>query len=130
MKPQQPKAPKVMLIDDDALFIDLLEHRLSHEGMTYVYAPNAEMALDMLKKEPLPAVILLDLNMPGTDGLKLLEILKQDPKTASVPVIVFSNDETPKSHERAKSLGAAEYLEKIRVTPHEITEHIQKVLTH
>lgn len=74
----------------------------------------------------LPAIVLLDLNLPGTDGRAVLEILKRDPQLHSIPVIIFSTSSNSRDIEECYRLGANSYLtkpieysaleEKIRVT--------------
>ncbi len=74
----------------------------------------------------LPAIVLLDLNMPGTDGRAVLDILKKDPLLHTIPVIMFSTSSSARDIEDCYQLGANSYLtkpieyaaleEKIRVT--------------
>ena len=74
----------------------------------------------------LPAIVLLDLNLPGTDGRAVLSILKKDPLLHSIPVIIFSTSSNSRDIEDCYQLGANSYLtkpieyaaleEKIRVT--------------
>lgn len=60
----------------------------------------------------LPAIILLDLNMPGTDGRQVLETIKQDEVLSSIPVIIFSTSSNTKDIEECYQLGANSYLTK------------------
>ena len=60
----------------------------------------------------LPAIVLLDLNMPGTDGRAVLNILKQDPLLHSIPVIIFSTSSNVRDIEDCYRLGANSYLTK------------------
>ena len=60
----------------------------------------------------LPAIVLLDLNLPGTDGRAVLQILKQDPLLHSIPVIVFSTSSNQRDIEDCYRLGANSYLTK------------------
>lgn len=74
----------------------------------------------------LPAIVLLDLNLPGTDGRAVLSILKKDPLLHAIPVIIFSTSSNSRDIEECYQLGANSYLtkpieypaleEKIRVT--------------
>lgn len=76
----------------------------------------------------LPALMLLDLNLPGTDGRAVLEVLKQDPQLRALPVVVFSTSSSARDIEHCYQLGANSYLtkpieyaaleEKIRVLLH------------
>jgi CheY-like chemotaxis protein len=60
----------------------------------------------------LPAIVLLDLNMPGTDGRTVLDTLKQDPRLASIPVIIFTTSSNSKDIEECYRLGANSYMTK------------------
>ncbi|WP_219601058.1 response regulator [Hymenobacter sp. DG01] len=62
--------------------------------------------------QTLPAFVLLDLNLPGTDGRTVLGILKQDPLLQSIPVIIFSTSSSSRDVEECYRLGANSYLTK------------------
>lgn len=62
--------------------------------------------------QQLPAFVLLDLNMPGTDGRSVLAALKQDPQLQSIPVIIFSTSANSRDIEECYRLGANSYLTK------------------
>lgn len=62
--------------------------------------------------QTLPAFVLLDLNLPGTDGRTVLGILKQDPQLQSIPVIIFSTSSNTRDIEECYRLGANSYLTK------------------
>jgi CheY-like chemotaxis protein len=62
--------------------------------------------------QQLPAFVLLDLNMPGTDGRAVLAVLKQDPQLQSIPVIIFSTSTNARDIEDCYRLGANSYLTK------------------
>ena len=73
-------------------------------------------------------MILLDLLLPGIDGFTILERLKADKKTASIPVVVLSNLGQPEDINRAMKLGAEDFMVKANFTPNEIIEKIKNVL--
>ncbi len=78
----------VLVVDDDAAIVDFLETALEDEGyhvLATVGAAAVQLAHDML-----PAVILLDINMPGMDGIEVSRRLRADPATAGIPIIVMS----------------------------------------
>lgn len=60
----------------------------------------------------LPAIVLLDLNLPGTDGRAVLSALKQDPRLHAIPVIIFSTSSSTRDVEECYRLGANSYLTK------------------
>jgi CheY-like chemotaxis protein len=100
--------PLVLVIDDDATVQDLLRRSLSRDGFRVETANNGASGL-IRARELQPAIITLDVMMPGMDGWEVLGALKADPMTANIPVIVMSIvDEKGLGF----SLGAADYLTK------------------
>ena len=81
--------PKVLLVDDEADFVQLTEYHLAQQGFDVFAAFNGVEALHQARRI-LPDVILLDLMLPDLDGASVCEILRSQPSTADVPVIVVS----------------------------------------
>ena len=77
----------------------------------------------------LPAIVLLDLNMPGTDGRAVLDILKHDPHLRSIPVIIFSTSSNSRDIEDCYRLGANSYLTK-PIAYAELEEKIRLIITY
>ncbi len=82
---------------------------------------DGEDALDYLyrrgrysdpKKSPVPAVVLLDLNLPGTDGREVLKELKQDPDLKDIPVIILTTSSDERDIEKCYRYGANSYIHK------------------
>ena len=78
----------VLVVDDDAMIVKLLETALEDEGY-HVFATVGAAALQ-LAHDLQPAVILLDINMPGMDGIEISQRLRDDPATERIPIIVMS----------------------------------------
>jgi len=78
----------VLVVDDDAMIVELLETALEDEGYVVLAAVGAD-ALS-LAHEQQPDVILLDINMPGMDGVEVSRRLRDDPTTERIPIIVMS----------------------------------------
>jgi len=79
---------RVLVVDDDAAIVDLLETALEDEGYQ-VFATVGAAAVP-LARDLQPAVILLDINMPGMDGIEVSRRLRADPATEHIPIIVMS----------------------------------------
>ncbi len=98
----------VLVIDDDAAVLDLTQRFLSREGFQVVTALNGKVGLELAKKLR-PVAITLDVVMPGMNGWEVLEKLKADPDTASIPVLMVTIlDEK----EEALRQGAEAYMTK------------------
>lgn len=100
----------VLLVEDHPinrkLFRDLLE--LEFEVLE---APSAEAAEELLN-ERLPDLILMDLQLPGKDGLTLTRELLASPKTAAVPIVALSAHALPRDIEQARAAGVRDYITK------------------
>src|SRR2546423_15091612 len=103
----------LLLIDDDPQQCELLALLLRREGHDAVCVNSASAALTHLRHaEPEPDLILLDLTMPGIDGLDLLDAITEEPRFAHLPVAVYSGRDDPESHALAQRLGARDYIVK------------------
>lgn len=101
-------APTVLVIDDDPTVRDLMHRFLSKEGLQMIAATSGEEGI-RLARELHPAVITLDVLMPGMDGWAVLTALKADPVLSNIPVIMLTiTDEKQMGY----ALGAADYLTK------------------
>ncbi len=115
--------PTVLYVEDeefDALFMRRAFKNAGLEGVLQVVT-DGKQALDYLinrppfddtGKYPLPALVLLDLNLPIVSGFEVLEQMKRDPALANLPVVIFSSSPRPEDRLRAKDLGANRYIEK------------------
>ncbi|MEX0621402.1 MAG: response regulator [Candidatus Woykebacteria bacterium] len=119
--------PKVLLIDDDPTFVDIAVRAFKNTTINYATAFNGIEAIEKAKSEK-PALILLDIMMPGIDGFAVLNKLRQDPGTAKIPVWMLTNLPGEMNKELAASMGASEYLVKADNPPSKFCEKIQSFL--
>ncbi len=101
----------VLLIDDSADIHQLVGVRLRSEDVTLVHAYDASQGLEQAR-ETLPDLILLDLDMPGTDGMTLCGQLKEDQTLAHIPVIFLTGTLDTTTKVQAFDLGAVDYVTK------------------
>jgi CheY-like chemotaxis protein len=104
----------MLYVEDEENDILLVQHACSALQMPrpLVVAQDANEAIRYLEGNEPPAVVLLDLNLPGKSGLDVLNWIRKQPRLASVPVLVFSCSNQVRDVERARALGATEYLVK------------------
>ena len=81
--------PRVLVVDDESDFIQLLKYNLEHQGFDILTATNGVEALNIARRE-LPDVVLIDLMLPDLDGFSVCEILRSQPSTSTVPIIIVS----------------------------------------
>lgn len=102
---------RILAIDDDASVCDFYSQGLALLGFDVVCAMNAQKAKDELAKR-LPDLILMDIMMPDQDGISLTRELRNDKKTAGVPIIVVSGLADAGTLNDALLFGAVDYLVK------------------
>ena len=79
----------VLAIDDEPDVLELLEYNLTREGFSFIYAGDGRAGLELAKKKR-PDVILLDVMLPGLDGIDVCRALKASSDTESIPVLMLS----------------------------------------
>lgn len=121
------EAKKVLIVEDDEFLRSLNAKRLETEGFKVVVAVDGQSALDLIPKE-MPDLIFLDLLLPGVDGYEVLKRIKADDKTKAIPVIVFSNLGQKEDIEKARNLGAQDFLIKANFTLDDVVVKIKEIL--
>ncbi len=102
----------ILVVEDIPNVLELLEVTLRFQGYEVISAHNGQEALEILEKET-PALIITDILMPKLDGFSLVQKLRSNPKTLSIPVIFLSATYvTPEDRAFAMSLGASRFIEK------------------
>jgi DNA-binding NtrC family response regulator len=100
---------RILIIDDDKAFRNVLAETLRDLGHTPIEAPNGQSGLEQLAQEPADAVFL-DFKMPGTDGLDVLRRLRARPETILLPVVMLTAFASSSNTIEAMKLGAFEHL--------------------
>lgn len=101
----------ILVVDDEEDILELVRYNLSKEGFRVSTVLSGEEALKAARSSQ-PDVILLDLMLPGVDGLEVCRLLKQDPKTQHIPVIMLSAKGEEADIVTGLELGAADYITK------------------
>jgi DNA-binding NarL/FixJ family response regulator len=102
---------RILLVDDEPFNVDYLEQELEGHGFETVSASNGVEALARLSAE-LPDLVLLDVMMPELDGISVLRILKQDPETRFIPVVLMTALNSVDDRVRGIEAGADDFLSK------------------
>lgn len=103
--------PRVLVVDDNALNVELVAFVLGADGFAVDTAVDAPQALRRLASAR-PDLILMDLQLPGMDGLALTRLLKSDPSTAAIPVVAFTAYAMKGDEEKARAAGCDGYVAK------------------
>lgn len=115
--------PKILLIDDDPDVRTVMASLLKREGYEVETAARREEALKKLEKET-PSLILLDVLLSGADGRELCRLIKANPDTREVPVIMYSGH--PSAATEYRSYGADDFVSK----PFDTGVLLQKLQQH
>lgn len=118
-------AKKILLIEDEEILIKLLEKKLLVEGYDVALAYNGEEGLKMMR-EARPDLILLDIVMPKKGGFDVMEEMQKDKELKKIPIIIISNSGQPFELDRAKKLGAKDWLVKTEFDPQEVIKKVKK----
>jgi two-component system, OmpR family, alkaline phosphatase synthesis response regulator PhoP len=114
---------KILIIEDEELLINLLQKKLTENGYEVFLAKNGQEGMDLMRKNS-PDIILLDIIMPKMGGFEVLEEKIKDEALKIIPVIVISNSGQPVELDRAKRLGAKDWLIKTEFDPQEVVDKV------
>jgi CheY-like chemotaxis protein len=122
-----------MVVDDSPTIRDLIALNLSLEGYDVVTAEDGEECLrqlaDILEVQaPLPQLLMLDVVMPGLDGVELTARLKATPAVQHIPILIVSASAQRRDFELAQGAGADGYLTK-PFDPDELLAEVERLLT-
>jgi CheY-like chemotaxis protein len=110
-EPTPSPCRRVLVADDDPVVRQLLGDQIRARGLEVLEAYDGAQAVEIAFREP-PGLVLLDVLMPVLDGLEVLRLLKHDPRTRDVPVVVMSVYNEPGQIAFCKDQGAASFLDK------------------
>jgi len=103
---------RVLVVEDDPDVLALAKRWLEREGYAVAHAAEGPAALDALRADPLPELVLLDVMLPKMDGFELLRRIRAEARTKSLPVIMVTSFTRDKYVARGRSLGANDYIVK------------------
>ncbi|MEK7616506.1 MAG: response regulator [Patescibacteria group bacterium] len=115
---------KVLLIEDEFFISDLYKHILSDAGIRVEVAEDGEQALQKSKADNI-GLILLDIMLPGLNGIEVLKKLKEDPLYRTIPVVLLTNLVQSSVVKLAYNLGASGYLLKVSLKPEDLVRCVQ-----
>lgn len=120
-----PKKKKILIVEDEEVLADMYQEVFGKEGFEVVKATTGQQALEAASSQK-PDFILLDILLPGDNGMYFLTQCKKIPKLANIPVVAFSNFDDPNIKKNALRLGAEDYLIKTSYTPQEVVKKVMQ----
>ena len=119
-------AIRALVVDDNVINLKLAANILLSEGFEVMKAERAESALELIKSSP-PQVILMDVSLPGMDGLTLTKMLKENEATKHICIIALTAFAMKGDDEKAYAAGCDGYIPK-PIDTRKLTSQIEEVL--
>ena len=121
-----PAGPVIMVVDDSLTVRKVTSRLLEREGYLVVTAKDGVDALEQMQ-DTLPDVMLVDIEMPRMDGFDLAKIVRRDPRTQGIPIIIISSRTAEKHRKQAAQIGANAFLGK-PYQESDLLEHVARYL--
>lgn len=118
--------PKILVVDDEPDALEVLGFKLKEGGYVPLFAKDGASALRCARDEH-PALIVLDIMLPEIDGLEVCKILRRDPKTAAIPILMLTARAAEMDRVLGLELGADDYVTK-PFSPRELVLRVKKLL--
>jgi len=99
----------ILVVEDDENIQQLVGYNLAKAGFHVTYADNGEQALNVIKREK-PELIVLDLMLPGLSGFEICKLVRKDPKTKSIPIVMLTAKSEENDMAAGLDLGADDYI--------------------
>jgi DNA-binding response OmpR family regulator len=118
--------PKILVVDDEPEAVELVEFNLKQAGYEVMSAADGAEALRKARKT-LPNLIVLDLMLPELDGLEVCKMLRRDPQTTNVPIVMLTAKAAEIDRVLGLELGADDYITK-PFSPRELVLRVKRIL--
>ena len=117
---------RILVVDDEPDVLELIVFNLEKENFKVAVAETGDMALKMARAH-VPSLLVLDLMLPGINGLEICQLLKRDPKTRDVPILMLTARAAEEDRVRGLELGAHDYVTK-PFSPRELILRVKNLL--
>jgi DNA-binding response OmpR family regulator len=119
---------EILVADDDADLRSLVGMKLAMEGLSSVSVPDGAEALALLEATSV-SLVILDVGMPGMDGIETCLRIRRTPALQAIPVLMLTARARPEEIQRGLAAGATAYMVK-PFSPRELTARVLELLTH
>lgn len=118
---------KVVIVEDEKMLADMYTTKFSMEGFDAHKANDGQVGFELVKSSR-PDIVLLDIIMPKIDGFAVLRMIRAEPTTKDIPVILLSNLGQDEDIKKGKEYGATDYFVKANHTPAEVVQKVKLML--
>lgn len=123
------KSGYIMVVEDDKLLLDAIQEKLTKEGLPHKsFLEGTEALKALMDQGERPSLIWLDFYLGDTNGHTVLKLIKENPETKDIPVIVVSNSTGGDKIQSLLEMGAVEYFVKSNYSLKEIIDKIKKII--
>ncbi len=121
------KPLSILFVDDDSFLLEMYALKFTKNGYEVKTAQGTEEALKLIRDGYEPDILLLDIVMPGMDGIELLSVLRKEELIKKTVVIMLTNQGLPDDIARAKKLNVDGYIIKATTIPSEVLSEVDKI---
>ncbi len=118
---------RILIVEDDPLILRMYQSVFKFEHHEVAVARNGEEGLERIKADK-PTLILLDIMMPKMTGIDVLRVIKSNPETKNIPVIVLTNLSGDQDVQLALELGAVKFIVKSEFKPKQVVAAVEEIL--
>jgi CheY-like chemotaxis protein len=121
------KKYKVLIVDDDKFLLEMYKKKFEKYELETDISVGPVDVLEKLRAGTSPDILILDIIMPGMDGIELLQTIRDEKLSPNSIVVMLTNESDAERINRAKELGAAGYIVKATSIPSEVVEEVLKI---
>lgn len=125
---EETKKSKIIIVDDDDFLVNMYLTKFEQAGITAEAFKSGETILEALKGGNTPDLILLDIVIPGMNGMEILSEIRKQKLVPEVPILMLTNQNDDKDINDAKALGVRGYIVKSAATPSEVVSQVSEIL--
>ena len=119
---------KILLVDDDKFLLDMYAIKFTKAGYEVKVADSTEAGLKLIRDGYVPDAMLIDIVMPGMDGLELVSAVRKEKLVPATAVIMLTNQGSSDDISRAKKLNADGYIVKATTIPSEVLAEVERII--
>ncbi len=124
---RREKIKKILLIEDEEVFLEMFGEKLKQEGFEVVFAQNGAWGVKKALEEEFD-LFIIDMIMPAMNGEEIVSRLKLEGKTKNIPIIILSASVEDEAARRVEALGTQAFFIKTQITPGELVKKVNEIL--
>lgn len=117
----------VFFVDDDTFLLDMYSLKFSKSGYDVKVSVSPDDALKKIREGFNPDILLLDVVMPGMDGIEMLGVIRKEKLIPETVIIMLTNQSSSQDIERAKTFSVDGYITKAATIPSEVLAHVDEI---